>query len=32
MKKAIVGFLIIAIVLGITGCSSKNNFNIEYEN
>lgn len=31
MKKAIVGLLIIAVVLGITGCSSKNNFNIEYE-
>ena len=32
MRKAIVGLLIIAVVLGITGCSSKNNFNIEYEN
>ena len=29
MKRVIVGLLIIAIV---TGCSSKNNFNIEYEN
>ena len=29
MKKVIVGILIITIV---TGCSSKNNFNIEYEN
>ena len=29
MKKVIVGLLVIAIV---TGCSSQNNFNIEYEN
>ena len=32
MKEAIVRLLIIAIVLGITGCSSKNDFNIEYKN